>query len=144
LQVTSSKDVDLAYYYSKAGGAWTALTIDGDNTNGFQQSGEIRFDAPGDWAKDDEAEINGDITNAYYIKLLRQYNTPISTLPTEDMFQTYSSESAGMEITGSGLVILPYLAGIPADVANGAVWMESDGLHVYYNGAEKTVSDGAP
>jgi len=140
LAVESSKDVDLAYYYSQAGGNWTALTINRDTTNGFQNSGNITFDAPGDWAKDDEAEANGDIVNAYYIKLMRQYDSLIPQLPTEDRFTIVTDQAAGMSILGSGLVVLPYLSGIPADVANGAIWMESDGLHIYYNDAEKTVA----
>jgi len=39
-----------------------------------------------------------------------------------------------------GVVTLPYLAGAPAGLANGMVWMETDGLHLYYNGAEKVVA----
>lgn len=35
---------------------------------------------------------------------------------------------------------IPYLTGIPASVANGSIWMEADGLHIYYNGAEKIVA----
>jgi hypothetical protein len=35
---------------------------------------------------------------------------------------------------------VPYLTGVPASVANGSVWMEADGLHIYYNGAEKLVA----
>ena len=144
LSINSSKDVELAYYYSKAGGNWTALPIQGDTTNGFQNSGNISFDAPGDWSKDDEAEANGDITNAYYVKLERTFATNIPTLPTESQFTIVTDQGIGMSILGSGLVVLPYLAGIPADVVNGAIWMEADGLHVYYAGAEALVADGVP
>lgn len=35
---------------------------------------------------------------------------------------------------------LPYLTGVPASVDNGSIWMEADGLHIYYNGAEKLVA----
>jgi hypothetical protein len=35
---------------------------------------------------------------------------------------------------------VPYLTGVPASVANGSVWMEADGLHIYYGGAEKVVA----
>lgn len=37
---------------------------------------------------------------------------------------------------------LPYLSGIPSSPANGDIWMESDGLHIYYGGAggEKIVA----
>ncbi len=35
---------------------------------------------------------------------------------------------------------LPYLTQAPATLANGMMWMENDGLHIYYNGAEKIVA----
>lgn len=37
-------------------------------------------------------------------------------------------------------VTLAYLAAAPASLANGMIWMESDGLHIYYAGAEKVVA----
>jgi hypothetical protein len=39
-----------------------------------------------------------------------------------------------------GAIQLPYLGAAPAGLANGMIWMENDGLHIYYNGAEKTVA----
>lgn len=36
--------------------------------------------------------------------------------------------------------VLPVLAGVYAGVINGSIWMEADGLHIYYNGAEKVVA----
>lgn len=36
----------------------------------------------------------------------------------------------------------PYLTAIPSSADNGSLWMESDGLHVYYGGAEATLSGG--
>ena len=35
---------------------------------------------------------------------------------------------------------LPYLTAAPSTLVNGMMWMESDGLHIYYNGAEKLVA----
>lgn len=35
---------------------------------------------------------------------------------------------------------VPYLTGVPASVDNGSIWMEADGLHIYWNGAEKLVA----
>ncbi len=35
---------------------------------------------------------------------------------------------------------LPYLTQAPATLVNGKMWMEADGLHIYYNGAEKLVA----
>jgi len=99
----SSKDCDLTFYYSKAGGNWTALSVV-DTSHGLQSNGEWNFIAPVDWTKDDEAEVNGDITNAYYIKIERTYAPTIPTLPTESYFKTYSSKAAGMSIRGDGTI----------------------------------------
>ena len=49
-----------------------------------------------------------------------------------------------MDIYGDGVIKLPYITGIPSSPVNGMMWMESDGLHVYYAGAEKVVSDVSP
>lgn len=136
----SSKDCDLEFYYSKAGDNWTPLVIESDGTDGFQQSGLIVFNAPGDWTKDDEAEVNEDITNAYYVKIVRTYAPVIAILPVEDYFKTFSAQSIGMEIKGDGVVKLPYIGTAPSNLENGMVWMESDGLHLYYAGAEKLVT----
>ncbi len=38
------------------------------------------------------------------------------------------------------VIHLPYLTKAPISVANGDLWMEADGLHIYYNGAEKVVA----
>ena len=35
---------------------------------------------------------------------------------------------------------LPYLGSAPGSLTNGMIWMESDGLHIYYAGAEKIVA----
>lgn len=35
---------------------------------------------------------------------------------------------------------VPYLTQAPSTLTNGSVWMESDGLHIYYNSAEKVVA----
>jgi len=43
--------------------------------------------------------------------------------------------------TFAGTVRLPVLAGIPGTAANGDMWMEADGLHIYYGGSEKVVDD---
>jgi hypothetical protein len=141
LAVNSSKNIIATFWYSKAGGNWTALVVD-DSTGGFTGNGNIVFDAPALWTKDDEAEINADITDAYYIKIVRTRTVTIATLPTEDIFYTYPERGGdtGMQIRGNGTIKLPYLTGAPPDLENGLIWMESDGLHLYYNAAEKLVA----
>lgn len=141
LNTISSKDLLLNFYYSKAGGNW-AQFYPNDGTLGFTQSGIISFTAPGDWTKDDEAEANSDITDAYYIKIVRTYNSVVPTLPIESYFKTIEDQAGdtGMLIRGDGSIKLPYLTGIPSSPVNGLIWMENDGLHLYYNGAEKIVA----
>jgi hypothetical protein len=48
-------------------------------------------------------------------------------------------QQAGKLVVG-GPVQLPYLGAAPSGLTNGMIWMESDGLHIYYAGAEKTVA----
>jgi len=43
-----------------------------------------------------------------------------------------------------GVVSLPYAQGTPASVANGMMWMESDGLHIQRDNGEKIVNDAPP
>lgn len=141
LNTVSSKDLLLTFYYSKAGGNWTQF-YPTDGTNGFLNSGLISFPAPGDWTKDDEAEANGDITDAYYIKIVRTYNFVVPVLPIESYFKVYEEQvgDTGMDIRGDGAVKFPYLTSDPGNLSNGLVWFESDGMHIYYNGAEKLVA----
>lgn len=136
----SNKDLLFNFFYSKTGGGWTQF-YPYDGTNGGTKSGLIYFPAPGDWTPDDQAVVNGDITNAYYIKIQRTYNFVVSVLPIEAYFKIYEEQigETGMEIRGNGVVKLPYLTTYtPSE--NGDVWMESDGLHIYYNGVEKVVA----
>ena len=142
LNTNSSKDIVATYYYSKAGNNWTVLPGVDDSTQGFQRNGNIAFNAPGDWTKDDQAIVNGDITDAYYIKIVRTYAPVIVTQPIEMIFYIYPERAGetGMQVRGNGTVKLPYLTGAPADLVNGLMWMESDGLHVYYNGGEQILA----
>ena len=48
-------------------------------------------------------------------------------------------QGGGLKVS-NGYVQLPYLGSAPASPANGMIWMESDGLHLYYAGAEKLVA----
>ena len=36
---------------------------------------------------------------------------------------------------------LPYLTAKPSSAGNGAMWMESDGVHIIRGGVEKTLTD---
>jgi hypothetical protein len=140
LATASSKDLDFDFWYSKAGGNWTALSIQADNTLGFTQSGAIVFDAPADWTKDDE-DIDGNaITDAYYIALTRTYAPVVVTLPTESFFKIFTSQELGMYIRGDGVVKLPYLSAAPSNLVDGMIWMESDGIHMYRGSTEYTVA----
>jgi len=142
LAVTASKDVGAVFYYSKAGGNWTLLTGVDDSTAGLSKNGLVSWNAPADWTKDDEDFDGNAITDAYYVLATRTTGGTIPTLPTESYFKIYAEKSGdtGMEITGQGVVKLPYLTAAPASTENGMLWMESDGLHLYYNDLEKTVA----
>ena len=48
--------------------------------------------------------------------------------------------SAVLSVTLGGLIKIPYLTGAPTTPYNGYIWMESDGLHIYYNGGEGVVA----
>jgi hypothetical protein len=143
LATNGNQDSNLEFYFSIAGvgvSGWTQFYPQ-DGTNGFRQSGSIVFNAPATWAKNDEAEANGDITNAYYIAIKRT-RIGAYTYPVEDFFKIFLNQAGGMEVRGDGVVILPYLGGAPTNPVptNGCIWMEADGLHIYYNDAEKTVA----
>jgi len=133
LATESSKNCQLELYYSKAGGNWTALTA-ADTSEGFSSNGSFYFVAPGDWTKDDEAEANGDITNAYYIKLVRTYSPALAVTPTESYFKIYASQSAGMQIRGDGTLAPASLADSNA-VNNSLYYSETQSKLVYKDGA---------
>jgi len=99
--------------------------------------------APVDWAETSHADgASGAITEGYYIRIARTTGGTIPTLPTESYFKIYLEQGGdtGMKIDGQGVVKLPYITGAPSTPENGMIWMESDGLHLYYNNAEKTVA----
>jgi hypothetical protein len=135
----STKNIVPSFFYSKAGGNWTALSVLSDETSGFLQSGQITFNAPGDWTKDDESMDATAITDAYYIAIQRTYAAAM-TAPVEDYFKIYSSLGAGMKIKGTGIITASYTTAAPSVPENGDLWMESDGVHAYYNGGENTLA----
>jgi hypothetical protein len=47
---------------------------------------------------------------------------------------------ASVDIDNNYELRLPNRSSAPTTLTNGMVWMESDGLHIYYNGAEKVVA----
>ncbi len=136
----SNRDLAPAFYYSTAGGGWPVLTAAQDGTQGFQQSGNIRFAAPVGWSKDDEAEANGDITNAYYIKIERTRVGNPAIDAVENHFKTFLTQSGGMNIRGDGVVQFPYLVADPGTLINGLMWYEADGVHAVFNGAENILA----
>ena len=137
LATNGSQNSDLEFYYSKAGGAWTQF-FPTDGTNGLINSGNITFTAPGDWAKDDEAEANGDITNAYYVKILRT-KLGVYTYPVEDFFKIYADKDTGMRIRGDGSIEPATIA--DADAANSSLYYSSDQSKLVYKDSGGTVRD---
>jgi hypothetical protein len=45
-----------------------------------------------------------------------------------------------IDCSAGGHVLLPYVGSAPSGLSNGSMWMESDGLHIRYNGSEYTVA----
>ena len=138
LDTGSSKDCDLDFFYSKAGGNWTALTVI-DTTDGLRNNGEFNFNAPVDWTKDDEAETNGDITDAYYIKAVRTYGPVIPTLPVEDYFKLRANKAAGMEIRGDGTISPASMADASAE--NESLYYSTTQSKLVYKDSGGTVND---
>jgi len=96
------RSINPLFYYPNAGdGTWVALPIQGDGTNGFQSGGDIVFNAPGDWTKDDEDMDGNAITDAYYVAIQRTRNN-LNNKPVEDHFKIFASQDTGAVITGVG------------------------------------------
>jgi len=143
LATGSSKSLALEWYYSQANGVWVEFFPD-DSTQNGTMSGLADWNTTEltGWAKSDSSVPDAtDLTNAYYIKVVRTRVGDPPTMPVEDFFKLYASQATGMEIRGDGVVTVPYLAGAPASLANGMIWMEADGVHLYRGGVEKTVTD---
>lgn len=138
LATGANKDNELVYYYSKAGGNWTTLSIVGDTTDGLKDTGQILFNAPGDWTKDNEAEADGDITNAYYIKVQRTANT-VSVKPIESEFLIVASLSSGMQIRGDGTIQPTSTADSVAP--NDSIYYSTDQSKLVYKDSGGTVND---
>ena len=137
LAINGSLDSTLSFFYSKAGGGWTGFSPS-DGTNGFTNSGNITFAAPGDWTKDDEAEGDGDITNAYYIKIQRTRNG-VYTFPTEDFFKIFTSASTGMAIRGDGSIQL--VDSTDAAMVNNSLYFSTDQSNVVWKDNGGVVRD---
>ena len=73
--------------------------------------------------------------NRYLEKIsgLRQ-NQGLPEIDLEALFESIPSSLI------SGDIQLTYLKDKPAKLENGMIWMESNGLHLYYNGVEKSVA----
>jgi len=141
LATVSSKNISPVFEYSTGNGTWDTLVVD-DSTANFTQSGLIDWEAPGGWNTTNKADgVTGDITAGYYIRITRTRGT-IPTEPIEEYFRICLEQGGdtSYKVKGDGRVKLPYLTAAPTDLENGDTWMEADGLHIYYGGAEKLVA----
>ena len=131
LSIFSNKNCKSKFYYSKTGGNWTQLTVNIiDSTDGLRQNGMINFNKPVDWTKDYEAEIDGDITNAYYMKIERNEQKNIDTLPTENFFKIRQSKEDGMKIRGDGTISPALMA--DSTVPNNSIYYSLDSGSLSY------------
>jgi len=133
-----NRNAKLEYEYSKTGGGWTTLTGVIDTTTGFKYSGFIQFVAPGDWTKDDEAEVNGDITNAYYIKVKRT-RLGLAVPPVEKFFKTRAARDTGMRVRGDGTIEPVILA--DASASNSSIYYSTDQTKLVFKDAAGVVND---
>lgn len=80
-----------------------------------------------------------DGTSDGYVRMFRDTNTTGAA-----RFQIMGADGTATPVfefdAKNGSLQLPYLGAAPSSLTNGMIWMESDGLHLYYNGAEKTVA----
>lgn len=59
---------------------------------------------------------------------------------TTSQANAFVVDASADKVTMDVVLQLPYLGAAPSGLTNGMVWMESDGLHIYYAGAEKVVA----
>ena len=113
------------------GGTTNYTQISASGTISLKGTAAINF-AGGTTYKVDSA---GDAT-------LKSLTVPSGNISITSGHLTVSAGSIIMGGTGGDdeRFKLPYLTGAPATVNNGSIWMEADGLHIYYNGAEKLVA----
>jgi hypothetical protein len=135
----ASQSISPVFSYSTGNGTWSALTVLNDNTLGFQGSGQVSFDAPGDWATGNEAEASGDITAAYYVRIARSRAAALPTLPTESHFKTFASLETGMEIDGRGFI--QPLSHPDAGAPNNSIYYSTTQAKLVYKDSGGTVND---
>lgn len=104
LTVNGSKSIIPSFQYSTGDGTWNTLSVLSDGTNGFQQPGQISFNAPVDWAAGETAEVASDIASGYYVRISRTYAPTIGIKPVESHFKIYESRATGMLIRGDGSI----------------------------------------
>jgi hypothetical protein len=133
-------DQDIEFYYA-SGELWlknnaainTSLNFASKVTINFvdqDDSNEVlmALDTGGRTFRVGAADGNDDITSAFYGDVTLADNLTVSV------------GNVLMGTTADSRIRLPYLAAIPGSADNGSIWMEADGLHLYYNGAEKVVA----
>ena len=59
---------------------------------------------------------------------------------TTSQVNAFVVDASADEVLLDVVLKLPYLGAAPSGLTNGMIWMESDGLHIYYAGAEKLVA----
>ncbi len=137
LATTANRKINAVYEYSTGNGTWAALTVS-DATNEFKSSGQILFDAPGGWAVGSEAEVPGDITNAYYVKITRTRNS-LATPPTESTIKIFADKDIGMKITGQGLIQPAFST--DGSAPNNSIYYSTDQSKLVYKDSGGSVND---
>ncbi len=137
----------LGIYLSEDAGSAIFLGLDQDVRIHYDAVSSItRFDNATNQMVTDASTHYWDATGLFLWRDTDDASVALMTLDTSARtLQIFTNADPGIvTIGGDGAddasLVLPYLTGIPGTVANGAIWMEADGLHIYYNAAEKLVA----
>jgi hypothetical protein len=99
----ASQSITPTWQYSTGAGTWATLSVS-DTTVGMSVTGKVSFTPPADWAVTAWAGGAGvgEITNAYYVRILRTRAT-LATPPTESFFKIYAgANQSDAYIRGDG------------------------------------------
>jgi len=99
LDTVSPKNIHATYWFSIVGGAGWTQFYPGDDTDGFQQDGMIRFSSEDltDWA---QVNVNAEGVNRYWIRIVRTRNV-LATGPIEATIKVLLATPYGWDDTGA-------------------------------------------
>lgn len=97
---------------------------------------KITWDAGGSEIYESSNQIILDATSGMQFKYNGSTRLECNNTDVTAYQEVKASEGADISVK----LEIPNLSAPPSGVGNGDIWMESDGLHIYYGGAEKVVA----